>query len=74
MKVKIENACFWGEGKDRKGYGAGSVIDVPEDVQELNKSWMKPTDDKEHRVAYNPEAEAKPAKDDKDEKADKPAK
>lgn len=42
MRVKIENACFWGEGRDRKRYEAGSVIEVPEDVAE-NNSWMKPT-------------------------------
>lgn len=45
MRVKLEAACFWGEGKDRKKYDAGSVIEVPAEAQELNKSWMKPTDD-----------------------------
>ena len=39
MHVKIETACNW-DGKRRE---AGSVIDVPEDVQELNSSWMKKT-------------------------------
>ena len=43
MKVKIETACFWGEGKDRKRYEAGSVIEVPEEIVDLNP-WMKPTD------------------------------
>lgn len=44
MKVKIENACEWGEGKDRKRYEAGSVIEVPAEIAELNP-WMKPTDE-----------------------------
>lgn len=41
MKVKIETACVW-EGVRRE---AGSVIEVPVEVQERNASWMKPTDD-----------------------------
>lgn len=45
MRVKIETACFWGEGDSRKRYEAGSVIDVPEDVQALNAEWMKPTEE-----------------------------
>ena len=44
MRVKIEQACMWGEGKDRKRYKAGSVIEVPEDIQERNP-WMQPTTD-----------------------------
>jgi hypothetical protein len=58
MHVKIEQACFWGEGKDRKGYGAGSVIEVPEDIVERN-AWMKPTDAALKAVAYNPDGKAK---------------
>lgn len=57
MKVKLESACFWGEGKERKGYGVGSVIEVPEETYNLNSSWMKPTDADVKRVAYAPEPE-----------------
>ncbi len=41
MKVKIDNPTSW-EGKRRE---AGSVLEVPVEVYELNSSWMKPTDD-----------------------------
>lgn len=61
MRVKIETPCFWGEGKERKGYGAGSVIEVPEDVVNQNP-WMKPTDDAVKAVKYDPDAEPKPDK------------
>ncbi len=44
MHVRIEQACFWGEGKDRKRYEAGSVIEAPEAVVDQNP-WMKPTDE-----------------------------
>jgi len=40
-KVKIDTATEW-EGKRRE---AGSVIDVPVEVYELNSSWMKLTDE-----------------------------
>ena len=43
MRVKIETACFWGEGEARKRYEPGSVIEVPEEVVNQNP-WMKPTD------------------------------
>jgi hypothetical protein len=36
---------MWGEGKDRHRYEAGSVLEVPADIQEKNSKWMKPTDD-----------------------------
>lgn len=41
MKVKIETATVW----EKKRYEAGSVIEVPAEVQEKNSSWMKPTDE-----------------------------
>ena len=41
MRVEIQTACVW-EGKRRE---AGSVIEVPAEIFELNSSWMKPTDD-----------------------------
>jgi hypothetical protein len=45
MKVKIDTACVWGEGDARKRYEAGSVIEVPVEVQEKNSTWMKATDE-----------------------------
>jgi hypothetical protein len=58
MKVELQSACFLGEGKDRKGYGVGSVVEVSQETYELNSSWMKPVDAKIHAVPYNPEAKA----------------
>lgn len=63
MKVQIETAAFFGEGKERKKHGAGSVVDVSAETYELNKSWMKATDDKEKFVKPpEDEAEAKKEK------------
>jgi hypothetical protein len=45
MHVKIETAGMFGEGKDRKRYEAGSVVEVAAEVFELNSSWMKATDE-----------------------------
>lgn len=41
MHVKIETAAVI-DGKRRE---AGSVIDVPAEIFELNPSWMKATDE-----------------------------
>ena len=43
MHVKIETACVV-EGKRKE---AGSVIEVPAAIFELNQAWMKPTDEPE---------------------------
>lgn len=58
MFVKIDTECFWGEGKDRKRLGVGSVIEVTEETYNLNSSWMKPTDDKPKEVKPAAEKEA----------------
>lgn len=52
MKVKIETETTW----EKKRRGAGSVIEVPAETFELNKSWMKATDE--------PLKDVKPAVDD----------
>lgn len=49
MRVRIENACVWGEGRDSKRHEIGSVIEVPEEVVEKN-DWMKPTDAELHEA------------------------
>lgn len=41
MHVKITTEAVW--EKERRG--VGSVIDVPADVFEANKSWMTATDE-----------------------------
>ena len=59
-RVKIEQAMYWGKGKDRKGYGAGSIIDdVPDDIVEKNPELMKITDEPAKAKAYNPDAPPK---------------
>jgi cytochrome c1 len=64
MRVKIDNPTHW-DGKRRE---AGSVIEVPAETQELNSSWMKPTDeDLKDATAPPPEKAAAP------KAADKPA-
>lgn len=59
MKVKIDTAAFWGEGRERERHEAGSVIEVSAEVYEMNSFWMKPTDDELKKIATPKDPKAK---------------
>jgi hypothetical protein len=67
MRVQIETVAFFGKGKERKKYGAGSIVEIDADTYELNKSWMKATDDKE-KFVKPPADDAEPEEAKKNEK------